>query len=150
MAGESLRRPLVVRTLNLLLILGPETDGPAWRVSCCFSVPAEKCLGGVSSCLPADSFHILLTNSLLFPPDINFCSHPNVPHASSISSSLISSLEFCSVGNTNYIARHYVVFASLLLLSTTQTKLSSSALYSRRPSACVLTHYEWTKFHTHI
>jgi hypothetical protein len=73
-----------------------------------------------------------------------------VPHASPISSSLISSLEYSSVSNTNYIARHCVVFASLLLLSTTWTKISSSAPNSRRSSACVLHSYEWTKFHTHI
>ena len=134
MAGESLSRQLVVRALNLLLILGPETDGRAWRVSCSFSAPAEKCLGGVSSCVSADSFRILLNFSsiyqFLFSPERATC---------------LTHLILLDFITAMLFGEHYQLYCSSLcsfrhspVTFNHSDQNIFSAPYSRRPSACVL------------
>jgi hypothetical protein len=80
---------------------------------------------------------------------MHLSSSPYVPHAPPISVFLTWSPEWYLVRSTEHKALCYVVFSIPLLTHPSWAQISSSALYSRKPSAYIPTSIWVTNFHNH-
>jgi hypothetical protein len=75
---------------------------------------------------------------------------PYVPHVLPISVFLTWSPEWCLVRSTEHKALCYAVFSTPLLPHPSWAQISSSALYSQKPSAYIPPSMWVTNFHNHI
>jgi hypothetical protein len=81
---------------------------------------------------------------------MHLSSPPYVPHVLPISVFLIWSFEKFLVRSTDHKVPRYAVFSTRLLPSPSYAQISSSAPYSRKPSAYIPPSVWATKFHTHV
>lgn len=104
--------------------------------------------------VPSSHLHVSDTSVFFqaFPPKtcMHFCCTPYVPHTPPILSSLVWSSEEHLMRSTHHKAPHYAIFSILLLLSSSEPKITSSASCSETASACVLPLTRQTKFHAKI